>query len=48
MNGGTLAKVIGEYPKAPYYTEPLEIPTGIPKGLKVYYAVMNFCVTNLN
>src|SRR5690625_1223650 len=30
--------------KSPYYTEPLEIPTGIPKGLKVYNYAMNLCV----
>src|SRR5690625_4742573 len=44
MNGATHAKVVGESPRAPYYTEPLEIPTGIPKGLKVYNYVMNLCV----
>ena len=31
-NGGTLGKRIGEFPKARYYTEPLETPTGVPKG----------------
>lgn len=31
-NGETQEKVIGEYPKAQYYTKPLETPTGIPKG----------------
>ena len=48
MNGETHGKVIGEYPKARYYIEPSETPTGVPKGSKVYYLVTKLCVINLN
>jgi len=48
MSGAIHERVTGGYPKAQYYTEPLEIPIGIPKGLEVYQNVMKFCVNNLN
>ena len=42
MNGEILEKVIGEFQKVQYYTEPLTTPIGVTKGLKVYKIVMKF------
>ena len=44
MNGEIPGKVIGEFQKVQYYTEPSATPTGVTKGLKVYNLVMNSCV----
>ena len=40
LNETTHEKVTLVNPKSPYYTEPLEIPPGITKGLKVYQYVI--------
>lgn len=48
MNGGIAGKDTGVFQIAPSYTKPLETPTGMTKGSKVYKSVTNSCVTYLD